>query len=586
MASPAPKSAKTGVERMNQHKDEPHHSATLLIDGDNLTMEDILDVARHGRRVQLSSEAVEKVKSSRAWVDKVVEEGRLTIYGLNTGFGSLAEVNIPYDKVEGLSRNMIMSHSVGVGPPLAEEEVRATMLIRANTLAKGYSGIKPGTLGTLLEMLNKGVHPVIPEKGSLGASGDLAPLAHLVLVLSEDADGGEAFYRGERIAAQEAMRKAGIEQVVLEAKEALALINGSTVSAAIAALALYDADNLAKNAEIALGMTLEAMRGVSDAFHEKVHLARGHEGQIRCAANVLRLVQGSELVDSTERVQDAYSLRCAPQVIGAVRDALAFVRLVLAKEINAATDNPLIFLDLPPSRENKAISCGNFHGEPLALAMDMLGMAVASMGNIAERRAFRLLDNTLSAGLPPALVEESGLNSGLMMAQYVAAALVSDNKTLAHPDSVDSIPTCASQEDHVSMSMNAARHAREIIWNVEQIVGIEMLCAAQALDFRRAGLEFSTTRWQKDKEGAKVRKIVEYELKRGKKVNKAGLGAGTKAAYEAIRQEIEHLSNDRTLYPDLDKIATMVHSAQILHAVEDALGAPLQGIAELMVKPS
>lgn len=571
---------------MNQHKAEPHHSAALFIDGENLTIEDIMDVARYGRKVELSSDAVEKVERCRAWVDKVVEEEKLTIYGLNTGFGSLAEVNIPYDKIETLSRNMIMSHSAGVGPPLAEEVVRATMLIRANTLTKGYSGIKLRTLVTLLEMLNKGVHPVMPEKGSVGASGDLAPLSHLVLVLSRNADGGEAFYQGRRMTAQEAMDRAGIEGVVLEAKEGLALNNGSTASAAIAALALHDAENLVKNCEIALAMSLEAMRGVSDAFHEKVHMARGHTGQITCAANVLRLLEGSELIDSTARAQDAYSLRCAPQVIGAVGDVLAFVRLVLSREINAATDNPLIFLDLPPSRENKALSCGNFHGEPVALVMDMLGMAVAEIGNIAERRTFRLLDNTLSVGLPAMLVEESGLNNGLMMAQYVAAALVSDNKTLAHPDSVDSIPTCANQEDHVSMSMNAARHAKEIVQNVEQIVGVEMLCAAQALDFRRAGLEFSTTTWQQDERGRKVRKVVEYELKEGKEVNRAGLGAGTKAAYHAIRREIGHLTTDRPLYPDLDRMRTMVHGGEILSVVERALGAPLGGVAELMVKPN
>lgn len=569
---------------MNRHEDEPQHSGILFIDGESLSIEDVIDVARYGRRVELTSGAVEKVERSRAWVDKVVEGAELTVYGLNTGYGALAEVNIPYDKMETVSQNMIASHSVGVGPPLAEEVVRATMLIRANTLAKGYSGITLRTLETLLEMLNKGVHPVVPEKGSVGASGDLAPLSHLALALSKDAGGGEAFYQGQRMMAQEAMDKASIEQIRLQAKEGVALNNGSTVSAAIAVLALHDAENLVKNAEIGLAMSLEAVRGVSDAFNEKVHLARGHEGQITCAANTLRLVEGSQLVDSSERVQDAYSLRCAPQVIGAVRDALAFVRLVLGREINAATDNPLIFLDLPASRENKAISCGNFHGEPVALAMDILGMAVSDIGNIAERRIFRLVDNTLSAGLPPMLVEESGLNSGLMMAQYVAAALVSDNKTLSHPDSVDSIPTCANQEDHVSMSMNAARHAREIVWNVEQIVGIEMLCAAQALDFRCAGLEFSTTSWERNEDAEKVRKIVQYELKEGKEAKKGRLGTGTEAAYEAIRGEIDHLSRDRPLYPDLERMKTMVHSGQILHSVERALGTRLPGMAELVVK--
>ncbi len=571
---------------MDQLKDEPHHSDTLLIDGESLTIEDMVDVARHGREARLSAKAEERVDACRAWVERVVQEGKLTVYGLTTGYGSLAEVNIPPSEVQALSRNMITSHSAGVGRPLDEEVVRATMLIRANTLAKGYSGISRRTMKTLLDMLNKGVHPVIPEKGSLGASGDLAPLAHLALVLSKDLDGGEAFYQGQRLEARTAMRKAGIRQVELEAKEGLALINGSTVSAAMGALALFDAQMIVKNAEIALAMSLEAVRGVSDALHERVHEVRGHDGQITCAANVRRLLKGSGLIDSSERVQDAYSLRCAPQVLGAARDVLAFVRLVLSREINAATDNPLIFLDLPSSRENKAISCGNFHGEPVALVMDILSIAMAEVGNIAERRTFRLLDNTLSGGLPPMLVEDSGVNNGLMMAQYTSAALVSDNKTLAHPDSVDSIPTSANQEDHVSMSANAARHAREVLSNLEHIVGIEMLCAAQALDFRRAGLEFTTSRWEADEGLTRTRKVVEYELKRGKAVDQANFGKGTEAAYETIRRHISHLSSDRPLYPDLDILARLVHSGEIVRAVERALGAPLQGIGELAFMPA
>ncbi len=570
---------------MKQRGANPQQAAAVLIDGDNLTIEDIVDVARNGRRAELSPGAVDKVQRCRAWIDQVAEEGELTVYGVNTGFGALAEVQIARDKQERVSANVIASHSAGVGPPLAEEVVRATMLIRANTLAKGYSGIRLATLQTLLEMLNKGVHPVLPEKGSVGASGDLAPLSHLALVLGRCLDCGEAFYQGRRLPAQEAMDRAGIERVVLGAKEGIALNNGATVSAAVAALALRDAENLVKNSQIALGMSLEAVRGVSDAFRPEVHVARGHEGQIRCAANVLRLVEGSDLIDSAGRVQDAYSLRCGPQVIGAVSDALAFVRFVLSREINAATDNPLIFPDLPASRANKAVSCGNFHGEPVALAMDMLGMAVAEIGNISERRIFRLTDSTLSAGLPAMLVEESGLNSGFMVAQYTCAALVSDNKTLAHPDSVDSIPTCANQEDHVSMSMNAARHASEIVWNVEQIVGTEILCAAQALDFRCAGLEFSTTTWQREPSGERVRKIVEYELREGRRVSTPALGVGTKAAHETIRREITHLSSDRPLNPDLTRVAEMVHSGEILRAVEAALETTLQGLPRLMAEP-
>jgi histidine ammonia-lyase len=569
---------------MEQQQDDPHHSSTLLIDGEALSVDEVIDVARHGRRATLSPEAVQRIENCRAWVDEVVDEGKLTVYGLTTGYGALAEVKIPPQDVQTLTRNMIMSHSAGVGQPLDVETVRATMLIRANTLAKGYSGVSLGIVETLLNMLERGVHPMMPEKGSVGASGDLAPLSHLALALSKDTEGGEAFYQGRWMTAREAMDRAGLDQVELKAKDGLALNNGATVSAAIAALALHDAELLVKNAEIALAMSLEAMRGVSDAFHHQVHAARGHDGQVRCAANVLRLIEGSELIDSSDRVQDAYSLRCAPQVLGAARDVLSFVRFVITREINAATDNPLIFVDLPDTRENKAISAGNFHGEPVAFAMDMLGMAVAEIGSISERRVFRLLDNTLSSGLPAMLIEDSGLNNGLMMAQYTAAALVSDNKTLAHPDSVDSIPTCANQEDHVSMSTNAARHAREIVRNLEHIVGIEMVCAAQALDFRLAGLEFSAGRWEEDAGLHLHRKVVEYEMKKGRAVSKARLGQGTEAAYRAVREKIEHLSQDRPLYPDLGLAAAMVHSGEIVQAVEESLGAPLAGLAQVVME--
>jgi histidine ammonia-lyase len=568
---------------MEGQKDEPHHSGALLIEGDSLSIENVIEVARGGRKAELSDAAKETIARSRAWVDRIVDDGSLSVYGLTTGYGSLAEVAIDPQDVETLTRNLIMSHSAGVGQPLPAEVVRATMLIRANTLAKGYSGIRVSVLETLLAMLNKGVHPLMPEKGSLGASGDLAPLSHLALALSKGTEGGQAFYRGELMASSEAMRRASLEQIDLKAKEGLALINGSTVSAALAALTLYDAEILIKNAEIALAMSLEAMRGVSDAFHESVQIARGQHGQQTSAANVRRLIEGSELMDSTERVQDAYSLRCAPQVIGAVRDVLAFVRHVVGKELNAATDNPLIFVDLPDSRENKAISGGNFHGEPLALTMDMLGMAMAEIGNISERRSFRLLDRSLSAGLPAMLVQHSGLNSGLMMAQYTAASLVSENKTLAHPDSVDSIPSSANQEDHVSMSMNAALHAREIVTNVGQIVGIEMLCAAQALDFRYRGLEFSSASWISGKASPRQEKVVEYDLAEGTAVAEAHPGQGSEAAYQAIRRRIDHLDSDRTLYPDLERIADMVHSGEIVAAVEVALGAPLLGAAEVSI---
>ena len=508
----------------------------VILDGDSLTLAQVLAVARQGARVRLDEAAAERVSDSRAWIDEVGRGGALTVYGVNTGFGSLAEVRIPPDDVATLTRNLILSHSSGVGPPLPEEVVRATMLIRANTLAKGYSGIRLETLETLIEMLNRGVHPVLPEKGSVGASGDLAPLSHLALTLIGE---GEALYEGQRLPGGEAMRRAGLAPVTLAAKEGLALNNGTSVSAALACLALADAENLVLHAEIALALSLEAVQAASRAFDARLHAARNHQGQQASAAQVRSLIAGSQLIDSTQRVQDAYSLRCAPQVLGAVRDTLAFVRTTVEGEINAATDNPLVFLDEPG--DNKAFSGGNFHGEPLALAMDFLGIAVAEMGSIAERRAFRLLDGTLS-DLPPMLTADGGLQSGLMMAQYTAAALVSDNKTLAHPDSVDSIPTGANQEDHVSMSANAARHAREIVWNTERIVAVEMLCAAQALDLRTEG-------------------------------SSRHPGKGTGAAQRALREGgVARLGQDRVLAPDIERTAELIHSGRIAEAVELALG--------------
>ncbi len=508
----------------------------VILDGDSLTVTEVLAVARQGASVRLDGDAAARVRASRAWIDEISRGEALTVYGVNTGFGSLAEVRIPPDDVATLTRNLILSHASGVGPPLAEEVVRATMLIRANTLAKGYSGIRMETLETLIEMLNRGVLPVLPEKGSVGASGDLAPLSHLALTLIGE---GEAIYEGRKLPGREAMRRAGLEPVTLQAKEGLALNNGTSVTAALACLALADAENLVRHAEIALALSLEAVQGASRAFDARLQAARNHPGQQESAAHVRRLIAGSQLIDSTQRVQDAYSLRCTPQVLGAVRDTLAFVRTTVEHEINAATDNPLVFLDEPG--DNKAFSGGNFHGEPLALAMDFLGIAVAEIGSIAERRAFRLLDGTLSGDLPAMLTADGGLQSGLMMAQYTAASLVSDNKTLAHPDSVDSIPTGANQEDHVSMSTNAARHAIEIVWNTERIVAVEMLCAAQALDLRT--------------EGSSRRP-----------------GDGTRAAHRALRDGgVAMLRQDRILAPDIERAAELIHSRKIAQAVELAL---------------
>lgn len=539
-------------------------SPVLHIDGHSLTIEEVVALARGHPPVELESAAMERVRASRAWIDEVVSDDAVTVYGVNTGYGSLAEVRISPDDVAALARNLILSHSAGVGPPLPQEVVRAAMLIRANTLAKGYSGVRLETIETLVELLNRGVHPIIPEKGSVGASGDLAPLSHLALVLMGE---GEAFYQGERLPGGDALRRAGLSPIKLAAKEGLALNNGTSVSAALACLALADAENLIAHAEIALAMSLEALQAVSRAFDARLHAARNHRGQQVTAATVRRLVAGSELIDSTQRVQDAYSLRCAPQVLGAVRDTLAFVRTTIENEINAATDNPLIFLDEPQA--NKAFSGGNFHGEPLALALDFLGIAMAEVGSIAERRIFRLLDGTLSSGLPPMLTENSGLRNGLMLAQYTAAALVSDNKTLAHPDSVDSIPTGANQEDHVSMSTNAARHAREIVWNVERIVAVEMLCAAQALDFRLAGLSFR--REEKTQDAQK--RIVEATVYTGRypaQVRRPG--PGSQAALTALRAGgIAPLTQDRILSDDIERAAALIRRGEIRRAVDAAL---------------
>ena len=558
---------------------DPHHPVVLT--GNDLAIEDVVAVARGHQPVASMANAAgavrERMEKSAAWVRGAIEDVRRhrqegtkppAFYGINTGFGHLAgrAAFVDPDDAQRLSRNLIVSHSVCVGDYFEEDVVRAAMLIRANTLAKGFSGVRSEVIDTLITMLNRGVYPAVPKKGSVGASGDLAPLAHLALVMSRPPDGpgedesGEAFVRDERsgwalVSGKEAMQRAGIGRIVLGAKEGLALNNGATFSAAMAALTVYDAENLVENAEIALAMTLEAMRGFRDPYFPQVHQVRAHPGQGITAERVLCLVQGSSLLDGDQDAdpvqcppQDPYSLRCAPQVIGAVRDTLCFVCGIVEAEINAATDNPLIFTDL--ARAYKAVSCGNFHGEPLAFAMDFTGIVVSELGNIAERRIFQLVDYHKRPGeseadaLPSRLLKEDaakeGLNSGFIMPQYTAAALVSDCKTLAHPDSVDSIPTSGSKEDHVSMSTNAARHAREIVWNIEQVIAIELLCAAQALDFRIDG-------------------------------GGATLGAGTHVAHKHIRAAVTHLDGDRVLYPDMRRVAALVQSGDVVKKVWQAL---------------
>ncbi len=511
----------------------------IVLDGSHLTIEEVVAIARKATPALLSDLARPRIEASRAWVDQVTARGSPKVYGINTGFGIFANVPIRAAQSAHLMRNLIQSHSAGVGPAFDEEVVRATMAIRANTLAKGFSGVRPLVIETLIEMLNKGVCPFVPQKGSVGASGDLAPLSHLVLVMSrgeeeEEGESGQAWFQGSRMSGLRAMELAGIPRIQLQAKEGLALNNGTTVSAALAALAVADAENLADHSEVALSLGLEAIRGLSSPFDERLHRAAGHEGQLQSARRVRQLTAESKLIDSTGRVQDAYSFRCAPQVIGAARDSITHIRKMVTEEINAATDNPLIFNE--PDGGWIALSGGNFHGESMAFQMDLMGIAVAELGNISERRTFRLCNAHLSEGLPMMLVEGGGTHSGLMMAQVTAAALVSDNKTLAHPDSVDSIPTSADQEDHVSMSANAARHSREILWNSSRILAIELIAATQGIDLRLKNLGQGT------------------EL----------LGHGTRRAHDRLREDIPFLDRDRILADDIDRVANLISSRALL----------------------
>ncbi|MCX7951468.1 MAG: histidine ammonia-lyase [Clostridiales bacterium] len=500
----------------------------IIIDGEHLTIEDVVKVAREGYRVELADEAKKRVKMAREVVDRYVAEGKV-VYGITTGFGKFSDVVISKEEAKKLQRNLIVSHACGVGDEFPEEVVRAIMLLRANALSKGYSGVRLETLETLIEMLNKGVHPVIYEKGSLGASGDLAPLSHMVLVMIGE---GEAYFNGEKLSGKDALLKAGIKEVELVEKEGLALINGTQVMTAVGTLALYDAINLSKAADIVASHTIEALRGITDAYYYKVHNVRPQVGQLKSAQNLLRILEDSKLTTKQGelRVQDAYTLRCIPQVHGASKDAIEYVKRVVEIEINSATDNPLIFAD-----EDRVISGGNFHGQPMALAMDFLGIAISELANISERRIERLVNYQLN-DLPAFLTKKGGLNSGFMIAQYSAAALVSENKVLAHPASVDSIPSSANQEDHVSMGTIAARKARSIIYNAKKVLGIEYLAACQAIDLRG-----------------------KYEL-----------GKGTSVGFNLLREHVPMLNDDRVMYVDINRAAALL--TELVNKVEEKIG--------------
>jgi histidine ammonia-lyase len=501
---------------------------TVILDGQPLTLPQIEAVGLNKCPVSISPDARNRVTESRNLIEALLAAGE-TVYGVNTGFGKLSDVRIPPEKLAELQINLVRSHAGGVGQPMSEPESRAMLLLRANVLAKGFSGVRPTLLDLLAAMLNAGVHPVIPEKGSVGASGDLAPLAHLALVVIGE---GDAFYLGERLAGSEAMRRAGLHPLQLVAKEGLALLNGTQAMTAVGALAIARARRATELADLAGAMSLEALMGTPVAFDERIHLARPHAGQIAAAAHLIRLMADSEIRESHRehdpRVQDAYCLRCMPQVHGAVRDVLIHVTGVLETEAGSATDNPLIFPEKSSAGKPRGavVSGGNFHGAPLAYAFDYAAVALTDLAGITERRIDRLLNPDINEGLPAFLSTDPGLSSGFMIAQIVAAALINECQVLAHPSSTGSIPTDGGKEDHVSMGMTGALKLRQIVEHAERIVAIEMMCAAQGLEFRRP-------------------------LRPSREVERA---------YMAVRAVVPRLERDRVLAPDIEALAATVRA--------------------------
>ncbi len=505
--------------------------ATLLLSGEDLSVQDVWRVAVDRVPIGLSEAATQQMEAARALVDEVARDEHT--YGVNTGFGRFVSQTIPADQVEELQLRLLRSHACGVGEPYPDDVVRAAMLLRANALAKGYSGARPTTVELLINCLNRGVLPRVPARGSVGASGDLAPLAHLALPLVGE---GEAWFEGQLLTGAEALEAAGLTPIRLIAKEGLSLINGTQFMAAMCTLALVRARRLAKSADIACAMSLEALQGSRTSFLEAIHAARPLRGQSDSAANLRALLDGSAIIESHRwctRVQDAYSLRCAPQVHGASRDLLDYVEATVSVELNAATDNPLVLV-----AERQVVSNGNFHGQPLAFALDALAMATAELASISERRVERLVNPSLSEGLPPFLTVEGGLNSGFMIPQYVAAALVSENKALCHPASVDSIPTSAGQEDHVSMGNAAGLKAMTVLENAERALAIELLAGAQAVEFL-APLQ---------------------------------PGGGVAAARSVVRTHSERLRDDRSLSADIERMTVAIRDGSLVAAVEAELG--------------
>lgn len=505
----------------------------LVIGDRRLTLEDLINVTRKGYKVEISEGAYKKVAEARELVDRYVKEKKVS-YGITTGFGKFSDTVISEEQTGLLQKNLIMSHSCGVGNPIPVDMAKGIMLLRIVNLSKGHSGVRKIVLDTLVDMLNKDVTPFIPEKGSLGASGDLAPLSHMVLVMLGM---GKAYVNGELLDGAEAMKKAGVPVLEeLSSKEGLALINGTQVMTSIGAHVTYDAINLMKHLDIAGALTMEALNGITCAFDHRVHEVRGHQGQIRTAENFRNILKESKCTtkQGEMRTQDPYTLRCIPQIHGASKDALEFVRKKVEIEMDAVTDNPIIFCDT-----DDVISGGNFHGQPMALPFDFLGIAVSEMANVSERRIERLVNPHLNCGLPAFLVENGGVNSGFMIVQYSAASLVSENKVLAHPASVDSIPSSANQEDHVSMGTIAARKAGEILKNARKVIAMEILSACQGIDL--------------------------------KKVNK-DLGLGTEKAYTAVRETVSYYDKDRVMNLDINAVEELIERNKIVENVEKVIG--------------
>jgi histidine ammonia-lyase len=493
----------------------------MELNGQRLSLAEVSAVARGAERVSLADTARARIAASRRVIEQIIAENR-TVYGVNTGFGKLSDVRIDPSQIRELQLNLVRSHSCGLGNPLSIEEARALLLLRANVLALGYSGCRPVVVETLIEMLNRGVTPVIPEKGSVGASGDLAPLAHLALTAIGE---GDAYFEDQRVPSADALTRAGIAPLQLEAKEGIALLNGTQGMAAVGGLALSRAERLARLADVAGAMTLEALKGTPVAFDERIHSARPHAGQIAVAEHLRELLRDSQIREShlegDPRVQDAYSLRCMPQVHGAVRDALAHARGIVEIETGSATDNPLVFVD-----SNEVLSGGNFHGAPLALAFDYAAMAVTDLMSITERRIDRLVNPDANEDLPPFLTSHAGPASGFMMLQIVAASLLNEAKVLAHPASIDNVPTDGGKEDHVSMGMTGAIKLRAIVDLAEKVVAIELIAAAEGLEYRKP-------------------------LKPGR---------GVSSAYEAVRQRVERLTADRSMTADIEGLAAAIRT--------------------------